>query len=488
MTEVAGRGYGQPNSADLNYTFTQNYIKKPRTSQYITSMSNQQTVQSKGIFHGLPVYPSSVKGLTAIITGANGISGNYMLRVLSEAPERWTKIYCLSRRPPAIPNGLPAHAEHIALNFLKEPEEIAKVLEEKGVTADYVFFYSYVQAKPKEGGGLWSDAEEMCRVNSEPFCPILLASVRAARDLCRSLTSTGTLLRNFCSALPLASIKPKRIMLQTGAKNYGVHLGPSAIPQEETAPRVTLEPNFYYPQEDFLWSFCAEQGIDWNVCMPAGILGAVPDAAMNLVFPLGVYASVQKHLGEKLEFPSDLQAWEVNRCMSSSKMNGYMEEWAVLTGAAKNEKFNTMDGTTFTWGNHWPKLAKSYGVEYGLPSLDESVYTVVKSKHDPPPRGFGPPATYRIRFTLVDWAKQGRVQKAWTELTQKHNLTGGSLQQMDIDRIFGFTDGSLIGTSLDLTMNKARKMGWHGFVDSNDAILQVLEEFVTLKMLPPLTA
>ncbi|KAF9694408.1 hypothetical protein EKO04_007690 [Ascochyta lentis] len=424
-------------------------------------MSNQQIVQSKGIYHGLPVYPSSVTGLTAIITGANGISGNYMLRVLAQAPERWTKIYCLSRRPPAIPDGLPAQAEHIALDFLKQPEEIAKILKDKGVKADYVFFYSYVQVKPKEGGGLWSDAEEMCKVNV-------------------------ALLRNFCSALPLASITPKRIMLQTGAKNYGVHLGPAATPQEETAPRVTLEPNFYYPQEDFLWSFCAQSGIDWNVCMPAGILGAVPDAAMNLVFPLGVYASVQKHLGEKLVFPCDLQAWEVNRCMSSSKMNGYMEEWAALTEGAKNEKFNTMDGTTFTWGNHWPKLAKCYGIEYELPSMDDSVYSSVKSKHDPPPRGFGPPATYRIRFRLVDWARQEKVQKAWAELSENHGLSIGKLEEMDIDRIFGFTDGSLMGSSLDLTMNKARKMGWHGFVDSNDAIKEVLGEFADLKMLPPL--
>lgn len=273
-------------------------------------------------------------------------------------------------------------------------------------------------------------------------------------------------------------------MLQTGAKNYGVHLGPSATPQEETTPRVTLEPNFYYPQEDFLWSFCADRGIDWNVCMPAGILGAVPDAAMNLVFPLGVYASVQKYLGEKLEFPSDLQAWEANRCMSSSRMNAYMEEWAVLTDAAANEKFNTMDGTTFTWGNHWPKLAKSYGIDYERPSMDDSVYTVVTSKYDPPPRGFGPPGMYRIRFRLVDWARQDKVQKAWEELTEKHGLTGGKLQDMDIDRIFGFTDGSLMGTSLDLTMNKARKMGWHGFVDSNDAIIEVLGEFEKLKLLP----
>jgi hypothetical protein len=129
-------------------------------------MSNQQLVESKGICHGLPVYPFSLKGLTAIITGANGISGNYMLRVLAQDPERWTKIYCLSRRPPSIPDGLPQNAEHIPLDFLKEPAEIAKVLKEKSVKADYVFFYSYVQVKPKEGGGLWSDAEEMCKVNS----------------------------------------------------------------------------------------------------------------------------------------------------------------------------------------------------------------------------------------------------------------------------------------------------------------------------------
>lgn len=34
--------------------------------------------------------------------------------------------------------------------------------------SDYVFFYSYIQVEPKEGQGLWSDAEEMCRVNSKP--------------------------------------------------------------------------------------------------------------------------------------------------------------------------------------------------------------------------------------------------------------------------------------------------------------------------------
>jgi hypothetical protein len=94
-----------------------------------------QKIQTSGIYHGLPVFPERQRGLTAIVTGANGISGYYMLEVLGQAPERWTKIYCLSRRPPAIKEGLPKNAEHVALDFLKRPEEIADVLKEKGIKA-----------------------------------------------------------------------------------------------------------------------------------------------------------------------------------------------------------------------------------------------------------------------------------------------------------------------------------------------------------------
>jgi len=155
-----------------------------------------QVVQSRGIYHGLPAYPDDVQGLTAIVTGANGISGYHMLKVLSEAPRRWKKIYCLSRRPPVVAGGLPANAEFIACDFLQEPETIAEVLRRQNVQADHVFFFSYVQPPPKEGGGLWSDVDELVRVNV-------------------------ALLENFLSALEHADITPKRIMLQTGGKNYG---------------------------------------------------------------------------------------------------------------------------------------------------------------------------------------------------------------------------------------------------------------------------
>ena len=34
-------------------------------------------------------------------------------------------------------------------------------------------------------------------------------------------------------------------------------------------------------------------------------------------------------------------------------------------------------------------------------------------------------------------------------------------------------------------MNKNKKLGWHGFVDSGDSFLATFEELADLKMIPP---
>lgn len=294
------------------------------------------------------------------------------------------------------------------------------------------------------------------------------------------------LLQNFLLSLPLTTISPQRIMLQTGAKNYGIHLGPATTPQEEHHPRVTLEPNFYYPQEDFLFEHCSKYHIGWTISMPAAILGAVPHSAMNLIYPLGIYASTCRHLSHTLAFPSDLASWEATRCLSSSMLNAYMAEWTVLTPHTSNQRFNTADGGNFTWGAFWPRLAGWYGVKYVRPSLDDADYTEVKTPYDPPPRGFGPPGRYRYRFKLADWARRPEVQAAWEELVNTYSLRAERLQDMDVERVFGFADGSLLGAGLDLTMSKARRRGWCGFVDSCECVREVVGEFVGIGMLPPM--
>lgn len=414
-----------------------------------------QSVRSYGIYHGLPVYSQDVSGLTAIITGANGISGHYMLRVLTQDPGRWKNIFCLSRRPPLVPGGLPSNAKHIPLDFLNDPGDIAKVLEHHKVTADYVFFFSYIQPAPKPGKGIWSDADELVRVNS------LLVS-------------------NFAEALKLANIRPKRFMLQTGAKNYGGHLGPTKVPQEETDPRVTLEPNFYYSQEDIIEKYCAETGCAWNVCMPGPILGAVPDAAMNAAFPLAVYATVCRKLGQPLDYPGDIDSWQMTQSMSSSMINAYMEEWAVLLGPP-NEKYNTCDSSAFAWESTWPRIADWYGIEYKGPR-DGDKYTENESPFIP--RGYGPKGITRRKFRLTDWAKKREVQEAWRRLAEEHLLSQKELA--DVDRVFGFLDGTLCRPApLNFSMDKSRKAGWHGFVDSSESLLEVFKDLEKLKMIPP---
>ena len=65
--------------------------------------------------------------------------------------------------------------------------------------------------------------------------------------------------------------------------------------------------------------------------MPGPILGGVPDAAMNLAFPLAVYAAVTKELGDTLNWPADDRAWQSECSMSSSMMNG---EISPIIGSA----------------------------------------------------------------------------------------------------------------------------------------------------------
>lgn len=126
--------------------------------------------------------------------------------------------------------------------------------------------------------------------------------------------------------------------------------------------------------------------------------------------------------------------------MSSARMNAYLSEWAVLTPEAYGESFNACDDSAFTWAQLWPRLAEKFGIEWKGPDVDAE-FMEIETPYSPPPRGWGPAAKLRYKFTLVEWAKKPEVQKAWKEIATKHDL---KLKEFsDIDRVFGFTDGAL---------------------------------------------
>jgi hypothetical protein len=290
--------------------------------------------------------------------------------------------------------------------------------EDANVLSDFAFFASYLQPPPKEGGGLWSDHEETERVNM-------------------------ALLSNFLTSLSSSSLLPKRFILQTGGKHYGVHIGPTLSPMQESDPRFLAQPNFYFPQEDLLWSWSKENNVEWNVTRPGFIIGAVKETAMSIAYGLALYAAIQKELGAPLIFPGDADAWSAEKQLSSALLIAYHAEWAALTPEASNEVLNHSDGGSFTYGAFWPVLAALYGLEYKVPEDDEGKYTTITMPIAPPPRGFGAAGKFRLSSSIEAWAQTEEVMKAWEKLVKKYGLVGNPFEKPK--DVFGLLDAEILG-------------------------------------------
>lgn len=168
----------------------------------MSSQSTPVTVHSVGPYHGLSSLPENAKGLTAIVAGANGISGQHLLSVLLGRPDVWTKIYALSRSAP--PKNSPAadrRMKHIPVDFLAGKDVIAQKLSESGVKwgGDSDIYAFYMAYKEHSQEGLWSGQKEMWDDN-------------------------GAMFEGFLGALGKGV---KRIVLQTGGKYYGKPMMPT---------------------------------------------------------------------------------------------------------------------------------------------------------------------------------------------------------------------------------------------------------------------
>jgi nucleoside-diphosphate-sugar epimerase len=254
--------------------------------------SSSQPLRQSGIFRNLPTFDPSIKGLKAIVCGATGISGFHTIRALLDTPDRWSKIYALSRSPLSddilafLTEQQRSRIQHVSIDLSSSGDEIASSLSDAGVTADYVFYYAYLSPKSGKSAMDPSSAEDLVEANVPPF-------------------------RNFLQAMLLANIKPKRVLLQTGGKNYGCHIGRTRTSLVESDPQPNhLSANFYYHQEDLLEKYCHEHPeTGWNIVMPAAVIGAIQYASMNAFLSFGVYAAVQKHNNKPLLFGGDFTSW-----------------------------------------------------------------------------------------------------------------------------------------------------------------------------------
>lgn len=268
-----------------------------------------------------------------------------------------------------------------------------------------------------------------------------------------------------------------------------MHLGPSKLPMLEDDPRIP-HPNFYFPQEDALTAWTKKHNTTWNVTRPGFIIGAVKEASMNVTYALAIYASIQKELGLKLEFPADIAAWDVNKDLSVVRLVAYHEEWAVLTDGAANQALNIVDDSRFSWGAFWPVVAGWYGMPYGKPEEDESKYMHIKMPLDPPPRGFGKAGVVNFTWNFEGWAAKPEVREAWERIQEKEGLDK-SLSPWRNQKVmrdcFGTLDAEILGNWARVeSMDKSRRLGWNGWVDTKEGIRDAIEKLAALKMVPAL--
>lgn len=271
--------------------------------------SRSNPLRQSGVYRNLPTFDPSIKNLRATICGANGISGFNTLRSLLESPDRWSTIYTLSRSPLSerqlslIDPRLHSHIKQVKVDLNLPGNEIAQILQEAGVGVDYAFFYAYIEPR-NAGTGMSADLADVLYEANVP------------------------LFRNFLEALEVASIIPKRILLQTGGKSDGSHAGRTRYPlvESDPQPRHILN-NFYYGQEDALFDFCKRHiELGWNIVRPAAVIGVTPQSPLNLFYPLAIYAAVQAHKGEPFVFNSDFSAWQRECTHSSARLAGYLSE------------------------------------------------------------------------------------------------------------------------------------------------------------------
>ncbi|KAF4547705.1 Hypothetical protein D9617_37g012310 [Elsinoe fawcettii] len=370
----------------------------------------------------------------AFVAGANGISGNAIVEHLIRTPKtEWSRIIISSRSPLKCYWQDP-RVEFVAIDFLKPVDEIVAKLESANCTqVTHAFFTSYVHVD----------------------------------DFARLRELNVPLFENFLNAIDnVANSSLRRVVLQTGGKHYGIHLGPTEAPIHEGMGRYKDHgENFYYPQEDALFALSEKRSWDWNVIRPNAIIGFTPGInGMSQALTLALYILINKERGETPRFPGNEYFYNCVDDSSYAPSIADMSVWAATTEHCRNEAFNHTNGDTFVWRYFWPRLGKYFGVD--LPSSQE-----FSAK--------GKESVMANEFTMESWA--AGKKDTWLKICKDQ---GGNENAFDWGTWF-FFDWSLGKAWPTLgTASKARKYGWTRYDDTFDTWIETFKSFEAAGVLP----
>ena len=363
--------------------------------------------------HPSTATPENERG-AALVVGATGIVGQTLCRQLVDAG--W-QTHGLSRSPRNTQRGVvPVAAD------LLEPESLSSALQD--VDPEIVFITAWMKQD--------TEAENI-EVNSA-----------TVRNVLAAVGAKGSV---------------RHVALLTGLKHY---LGPfdeyatgemPDTPFHEEEPRLD-SPNFYYAQEDELFSAAKRYGFTWSVHRAHTIFGFAVGNAMNMALTLGVYAEICRETGDPFTFPGSETQWNGLTDVTDADLLGEQMIWAATDANGRDQAFNIVNGDVFRWRWLWPQIAETLGVEAG---------------------GFdGSPRPLDQRM--------GDAPHVWRAIAERHDLA-----EHDVSRLASWwhTDGDL-GRNIEcLTdMTKSRQAGFLGFRSTPASFIDKITRYREANLLP----
>ncbi len=298
----------------------------------------------------------------ALIAGATGVVGRYLLRHLVQAGN-WNPI-AVSRRKPDPPGDY----AHVAADLSDPADTKAKLAHARDVT--HVFYAAYA-----ERGG----AQELALANT-------------------------AMLRNLLDAIEPVAEELQHVHLVEGTKWYGSHVGAFKTPAKESDPR-TVPALLYYDQQDLLESRQKGKRWTWSAVRPHTVCGFAVGNPMNLTTVIAVYAALCRELGIAFSHPGKPSNWRTLYQVTDSGLLARAIEWMAVSPQCANQAYNITNGDLFRWENVWPRLAAFFGLEPGPQrhfSLQEfmvdkaNAWDRIVKRHGLRPYGFGEIAAWKF--------------------------------------------------------------------------------------------
>ena len=348
---------------------------------------------------------------TAAVVGAQGVIGRYIVDKLAALPD-WNVIGLSRRKGSDAPR-----VRHICVDLLEPADAKAKLAGLGDVT--HIFFAAF-----QPGSG-------------------------PAADYAKNIAANRDLLVNSVSALDQASSKLERVVLVTGTKYYGSHLGPFKTPAREDDPRHEGA-NYYFDQIDWLSAFQKGKRWSWTELRPQTLCGFAPGTAMSIIPVIAVYAAIRKELGLPLAFPG--KAWSSLYQVTESAHFAEAALWAATGPRCANQAYNVTNGDYFRWRHVWPQIARVFD----MPMAGPQPHSLVEFMADKAP--------------------------LWDAMVRKHGLKPYSFKGV-VAWPFG---DYVFNCDWDVmtSVTKSRQHGFHAVVDSGEMFERLLARFRAERIVP----